>query len=279
MVASNDHDGPAGSRRRDSEAIALRPGPRALGRRPQRAPVADSSASRSAGAARVGTRDRGRRRRRLPVRCGTRPGLPRSGRRRRARARRGGSRSRASTTAVQAASSWAAGAGERRPATRYGCSTSATVRPVSSATSRAVTRSGASTPPPAPCPSTSAALGLRAAWRCARARPCGVSISTTVGAMCLTLRSQRWSGSTSSSSERGRPVRRPRSTSRAAGARVLLADKARFPRDKPCGGGLTGRALKHAAVRRRAGRRARRRPHGRAGRVRGKLGRAERPSR
>ena len=29
------------------------------------------------------------------------------------------------------------------------------------------------------------------------------------------------------------------------GARVLLADKARFPRDKPCGGGLTGRALKH----------------------------------
>jgi geranylgeranyl reductase family protein len=31
-----------------------------------------------------------------------------------------------------------------------------------------------------------------------------------------------------------------------AGARVLLADRARFPRDKPCGGGLTGRALKHA---------------------------------
>lgn len=30
------------------------------------------------------------------------------------------------------------------------------------------------------------------------------------------------------------------------GAKVLLADKARFPRDKPCGGGLTGRALKHA---------------------------------
>jgi len=30
-----------------------------------------------------------------------------------------------------------------------------------------------------------------------------------------------------------------------AGARVLLADKARFPRDKPCGGGLTGRALQH----------------------------------
>jgi geranylgeranyl reductase family protein len=31
-----------------------------------------------------------------------------------------------------------------------------------------------------------------------------------------------------------------------AGARVLLADKARFPRDKPCGGGLTGRALRYA---------------------------------
>ena len=31
-----------------------------------------------------------------------------------------------------------------------------------------------------------------------------------------------------------------------SGARVLLVDKARFPRDKPCGGGLTGRALRHA---------------------------------
>jgi geranylgeranyl reductase family protein len=30
-----------------------------------------------------------------------------------------------------------------------------------------------------------------------------------------------------------------------AGLRVLLVDKARFPRDKPCGGGLTGRALRH----------------------------------
>jgi len=30
------------------------------------------------------------------------------------------------------------------------------------------------------------------------------------------------------------------------GARVLLVDKASFPRDKPCGGGLTGRALRHA---------------------------------
>jgi geranylgeranyl reductase family protein len=29
------------------------------------------------------------------------------------------------------------------------------------------------------------------------------------------------------------------------GAKVLLADRARFPRDKPCGGGLTGRALRH----------------------------------
>lgn len=30
------------------------------------------------------------------------------------------------------------------------------------------------------------------------------------------------------------------------GARVLLVDRARFPRDKPCGGGLTGRALGQA---------------------------------
>jgi geranylgeranyl reductase family protein len=32
------------------------------------------------------------------------------------------------------------------------------------------------------------------------------------------------------------------------GARVLLLDRARFPRDKPCGGGLTGRALKSLPV-------------------------------
>jgi geranylgeranyl reductase family protein len=31
-----------------------------------------------------------------------------------------------------------------------------------------------------------------------------------------------------------------------AGAKVVLLDRARFPRDKPCGGGLTGRALRHA---------------------------------
>ena len=33
-----------------------------------------------------------------------------------------------------------------------------------------------------------------------------------------------------------------------AGASVLLAERARFPRDKPCGGGLTGRALKRIPV-------------------------------
>ena len=33
-----------------------------------------------------------------------------------------------------------------------------------------------------------------------------------------------------------------------AGAQVLVADKASFPRDKPCGGGLTGRALKRIPV-------------------------------
>jgi geranylgeranyl reductase family protein len=33
-----------------------------------------------------------------------------------------------------------------------------------------------------------------------------------------------------------------------AGARVVLVDKARFPRDKPCGGGLTMRAVKNCPV-------------------------------
>src|SRR5262249_41679897 len=33
-----------------------------------------------------------------------------------------------------------------------------------------------------------------------------------------------------------------------AGASVLLLDKARFPRDKPCGGGLTMRAVHHLPV-------------------------------
>src|SRR2546423_3153175 len=34
----------------------------------------------------------------------------------------------------------------------------------------------------------------------------------------------------------------------SAGASVLLLDRARFPRDKPCGGGLTVRALKELPV-------------------------------
>src|SRR5690242_6353528 len=33
-----------------------------------------------------------------------------------------------------------------------------------------------------------------------------------------------------------------------AGARVLLVDRARFPRDKPCGGGLTIRAVRELPV-------------------------------
>jgi len=33
-----------------------------------------------------------------------------------------------------------------------------------------------------------------------------------------------------------------------AGASVLLVDKARFPRDKPCGGGLTLRAVRQCPV-------------------------------
>jgi geranylgeranyl reductase family protein len=34
----------------------------------------------------------------------------------------------------------------------------------------------------------------------------------------------------------------------SAGASVALLDRARFPRDKPCGGGLTGRALKNLPI-------------------------------
>src|ERR1700720_1532414 len=34
----------------------------------------------------------------------------------------------------------------------------------------------------------------------------------------------------------------------AAGASVLLADRARFPRDKPCGGGMTMRAVRECPV-------------------------------
>jgi CheY-like chemotaxis protein len=63
---------------------------------------------------------------------------------------------RASTTAVQAVSRCAAGGAERRPRTRYGCSTSATESPAARATSFASTRSLAEIPPPAPCPSTRA---------------------------------------------------------------------------------------------------------------------------
>jgi flavin-dependent dehydrogenase len=34
----------------------------------------------------------------------------------------------------------------------------------------------------------------------------------------------------------------------SAGARVLLLDRERFPRDKPCGGGLTYRAVRELPV-------------------------------
>ena len=71
-------------------------------------------------------------------------------------------------------------AGDRRPATRYGCSTSATAKPSASAAFVAATRSGASIPPAAPWPRTRAARDSREGGKWARARPCGVSISTTV---------------------------------------------------------------------------------------------------
>ena len=72
---------------------------------------------------------------------------------------------------IQAASSCAARAGERRPATRYGCSTSATLIPAARAARDAAARSGASIPPPAPWPSTSAARCPLPASRWARAGP------------------------------------------------------------------------------------------------------------
>ena len=84
-----------------------------------------------------------------------------------------------SIAAHHAASSCLAGAGERLPATRYGCSTSATEIASASATSRAATRSRAVTPPPAPWPSTSAARAPSEPYTCARAAPDGVSISST----------------------------------------------------------------------------------------------------
>ena len=48
--------------------------------------------------------------------------------------------------------------------------------------------------------------------------------------------------STSPSSAPGRPARGPRTRSRARGARVTIFDPS-HPREKPCGGGVTGRAL------------------------------------
>ena len=56
----------------------------------------------------------------------------------------------ATTTATNAASSRGAGPGARRPLTRYGCSTLATVQPAATSAAVTATRSGASIPPPAP---------------------------------------------------------------------------------------------------------------------------------
>ena len=93
--------------------------------------------------------------------------------------------------------------GSGGPATRYGCSTRATVKPASTAASLAATRSTASTPPPAPWPRTSAPFGRRAGCRCARAGPEGVSIcagrigATTYcpnrdGRPCARMAGRRW---------------------------------------------------------------------------------------
>src|SRR6266542_739411 len=84
------------------------------------------------------------------------------------------------TTATQAASSCPAGAGDRRPATRYGWVTRTTVTPAASAALRTAARSGAPTSPPAPWPSTSRLTGRDAGRSTAtRAGPCGVAPSVT----------------------------------------------------------------------------------------------------
>ena len=57
----------------------------------------------------------------------------------------------------------------------------------------------------------------------------------------------RWCGiTTSSSSAAGLAGSAAAIHLARAGAAVLLADRSRFPRDKPCGGGVTGRALRQA---------------------------------
>src|ERR1700742_1533073 len=50
--------------------------------------------------------------------------------------------------------------------------------------------SGAVTPPPAPCPMSNAARSPPARARCARAGPCGVSISTTSSSLSSALASE-----------------------------------------------------------------------------------------
>ena len=64
-----------------------------------------------------------------PRRCGTPPARPRNGRRTPGAGPSNHCGASWSATASQAVSSWLAGAGARRPATRYGCSTSATCTP------------------------------------------------------------------------------------------------------------------------------------------------------
>ena len=90
---------------------------------------------------------------------------------------------RARATAGTHASSSCAGAGAtRRPETRQGCSTLTTQKPKSGSWAAIATRSGASTPPPAPWPSTSSASGRPsggAIW--SRAGPRGVDAVTAPG--------------------------------------------------------------------------------------------------
>ena len=168
---------------------------------------------------------------------------------------------RSSTTAVHAASSCFAGAGERRPATRYGCSTRATVRPSASAASRAVTRSRDSTPPPAPWPSTRAAFALFVEYTCALAAPCGVSISTTAMIGMLANPYDRGRGALRRPRRRCGPGRLgDRDPPRTGGSERAARRQGSLPPRQAVRWRAHRPRAEAPAVRRRSRRRARRRP-------------------
>ncbi len=89
------------------------------------------------------------------------------------------SRGRAAMTSIHDSSCRAAEPGARLPRTRYGWMTRATVPPTPSAASRAASRSGASTPPPAPWVSASRNAGATAWSSTTTASPWEVATVTS----------------------------------------------------------------------------------------------------